>query len=91
MRVFERLLGPSSLECLEALLDCSHAVFPISSGGVRLISLEVITLAIYLGSWALIALVIAFKFLLDFRLFLLEAIGASSLGPLLFQMHLRLL
>ncbi len=63
--------------------------FPISSGGVRLISLEVIVLVTYLGSWGLVALVITSKFLLDFCLFLLEAIGVSRLGPLLFQVHLK--
>ncbi len=63
--------------------------FPISSGGVRLISSKVIVLVTYLESWALVALVITSKFLLDFCLFLLEAIGVNSLGPLLFQVHLR--
>jgi len=53
-------------------------VFLIFCGGVGLISLEVITLAAYLGSWAVVALVIAFKFLLDSCPFLLEAIGVSS-------------
>jgi hypothetical protein len=34
----------------------------------------------YLGSWALVAPITTFKFLLDFRLFLLEAITTSSLS-----------
>jgi hypothetical protein len=38
----------------------------------------------YLGSWALVAPIIAFKFLMDFCMFLLEAITTSSL------VHLRL-
>jgi hypothetical protein len=57
-------------------------VFPIFSGGVGLISMEVIVLAAYLGNQALVAHVIVSKFLLDFHPFLLEMIG--SLGPLLF-------
>ncbi len=60
---------------------------PISSDDIMFISLEVITPIAYLGSWALIALVIASRFLLDFCLFLLdllELIGANNLGPLLF-------
>jgi hypothetical protein len=55
---------------------------------VSLISSEVIVPIAYLGSWTLVALVIASKFLLDSHLFLLEAIGASNLGPLLFQAYL---
>jgi hypothetical protein len=58
-------------------------VLPISSGGVWSISLEVITLIAYLGNWAIIALVITSKFLLDFHQFLLEAIGVSNSRPLL--------
>ncbi len=57
---------------------------PIFSEGVRLISSKVIALVGYLGNGVLVALVIAFRFLLDFRLFLLEAISANYLGPLLF-------
>jgi hypothetical protein len=37
-------------------------------------------LVAFLGSWALVVLVITFKFLLDSCPFVLEAIGASSLG-----------
>jgi hypothetical protein len=56
-------------------------VLPISSGGVWLISSKVITLTAYLGNWAIIALVITYKFLLDFHPFLLEAIGVSNSRP----------
>jgi len=58
-------------------------VFPISNGGVGLISLKVIAPIAYLMSWILVALVIASKFLL-------EAIYANSLGPFPFQAHLKL-
>jgi hypothetical protein len=58
--------------------------------GALLISSEVITLTTYLGNWALIAHVITSKFLLDSYMFLLKAMGASSLEPLPFQAHLRL-
>jgi hypothetical protein len=84
MGIFERLLGASAFECLEAFLVRRHVVFPISSGGIRLISLEVIALATYLRSWALIAHVIASRFLLDSCPFLLGVISASSSGSLLF-------
>jgi len=44
----------------------------IFNGGIRLISSNVIGLAIYLGSWALITFVIAFRFLLDSRPFFVK-------------------
>ncbi len=88
MGILERLLGLGSLECFDTPLVCQQLVLFISYGVISLISSKVITLATYLGGWALIALVIASKFLLDFRMFLLEAISASNLGPLLFQAHL---
>jgi hypothetical protein len=47
----------------------------ISHGGVGLISTKVIMLVAYLGSWALVAPIIATKFFLNYRLFLLEMIG----------------
>jgi hypothetical protein len=59
-------------------------VFPISNGGIGLISMKVITPVAYLGSWALIAFIIASRFLLDFHPFFLEAIGVSNSKPLVF-------
>jgi hypothetical protein len=52
---FGRLLGSSSLQCPKALLVHWHVVFPIFSGGMGLISLEVIALTSYMGSWALVS------------------------------------
>ncbi len=91
MRVFERLVGLGSLECLKAFLIHWQVAFPISSGGVGLISLKVIVLVTYLGCWALFVPFISSMFFLDFCPFLLEVIGASSLGPFFFQIHLKLM
>jgi hypothetical protein len=60
----------------------------IFSGGVGLISLEVITLTAYLRSWALVTPIVVSRFLLDSHM-LLEAIGVNNLGPLPFQLHMR--
>jgi hypothetical protein len=49
MGFFERLLGLGSLECPKAILVLKQMAFPIFSGGIGLISLEVITLVTYLG------------------------------------------
>jgi hypothetical protein len=89
MRVFERLVGLGSLECLKAFLIHQQVVFPISSGGVRLIFLKVIALITYLGCWALFVLFISSMFFLDFCPYLLAMIGANSLGPFFFQVQLK--
>jgi len=89
MRVFERLVGLGSLECLKAFLIHQQVVSPISSGGVRLIFLKVIALITYLGCWALFVLFISFMFFLDFCPYLLAMIGANSLGPFFFQVQLK--
>jgi hypothetical protein len=89
MGVFERLVGPCSLDCFEAPLVCQHVALSISSGGVALISLKVIVPTTYLRSWALVTPIITSKFLLDFCLFLLKVIGVNNLRPLPFQAHLR--
>jgi hypothetical protein len=89
MGVFKKLLGLDSLKCPKALFVHQHVVCPIFSEGIRLIFSKVIILVTCLGSWTLLALVIAFRFLLNFRPFLLEMIGVNNLGPLPFQAHLR--
>jgi hypothetical protein len=82
--VFERLLGLGLLECPEALHVCQYVALHVFSGGSGLISSEVIALVAYMGSWGLVTLIIASKFLLYFRSFLLEVIGANNLGSLFF-------
>jgi hypothetical protein len=46
-------------------------------------------LTTYQRSWALIVLIIVFKFLLIFYLLLLEVIGANNLGTFTFKAHLK--
>ncbi len=58
--------------------------FPIFNEGVGLISLKVIALTIYLGSWALVAFVIASKFLLNFHLFFVGNGRCEQLGAIFF-------
>jgi hypothetical protein len=69
MQVFERLLGPWFLKCLVAPLVCQKVSLPIFNGGIGLIFTETIISIAYLGSWMLVVLVIASKFLLDSRPF----------------------
>jgi len=44
---------------------------------------------IYSGNGALVTPIITFRFLVDSCLFLLEIIGASNLGLLPFEVHLK--
>jgi len=90
MQICERLLGPSCFECLKPPLVHWEVMFPISRGSIGFILAKTIELMIFLGSWALVTLVITSRFLLDLHPFLLEAIGVSSSSSLPFQMHMRL-
>jgi hypothetical protein len=66
--------------------------FPLgfSPPWLNLISSEVIKLTTYLGRQLFVAPIIALRFLVDSRPFLLEVVGANNLGLLSFQAHLRL-
>jgi hypothetical protein len=90
MQVFERLLGPCSLECPKTPLVCWQVSLPIYSGGISFIFTKTIVLTVYLMSWALVIPINTFRFLMDSCTFLLEAIRASSLGSLPFKMQLML-
>ncbi len=80
----------SSLDCPQAPLVCQHVILPIFSGD-QLHFHRAHCIVAYLGSWALIAPIIAAKFLLNYHTFLLEMIGANDFGPFLFQIHLKLM
>ncbi len=90
MQVFEKLLGPEFFKCLEAPLVCHQVSLPISNVGISFISTKTIASITYVGSWTLVMLIIASRFLLDLCPFLLEAIGMSSSGSFPFQLYLKL-
>jgi hypothetical protein len=71
-KVFGCLLGPRSFDSPKGPLACKQVSFPITFDGVELISTSTITPIIYLGSWALVVLVIAVRFMVDQHPFLLE-------------------
>jgi hypothetical protein len=75
---FEMLIGLGSFECPKAHLVHWQVSFPIFNGCIGLIFPKAIVPTVYLRNWALIAPIIAFRFLLDSCSFLLEAIGANS-------------
>jgi hypothetical protein len=63
IRIFGRLLRPSFLECPEASLVRQQTSLPISRGGIGHVFTKIIALAMYLGSWRSVTLIIASKFL----------------------------
>lgn len=72
---FEKLLCMGSLECFQVPLVHRQVCFFISNGGLSFIFVKGIVLMAYLGNWALVALVIASRFMLDFHILLLEGIN----------------
>jgi hypothetical protein len=80
IKVFKWLLSPCFFKCLKAFLVHRQVSLPIFNGGIGIIYIETIALITYLGNWALVAHVIVFRLLLDSHPFLLEVIGANSLG-----------
>jgi len=79
MGIFERLLCLGSLKCFGVFIVYQHVILLVlKGGGIRLIFLEVIVLIVYLGSWALMIIIIILKFLLNFHLLKLKLIGCEQ-------------
>ncbi len=74
-RHLERLLCLGFLECFQVPLVHQHVCFFIFNGRLSFIFVKGIVLAAYLRSWALVAFVIASRFMLDFHLLSLESIN----------------
>jgi hypothetical protein len=65
-------------------------LIPIFNGGLGFIFAKGITSTIYLRSWALGAIVIVFRFLLDSFFLIIGSDRMNNLGSLSFHNHLRL-
>ncbi len=74
-KVFGRLLSPRSFDSPKRPLVHKYASFPITFSGIGLISTSTIAPTAYLRSWALVALIIATRFMVDQYPFLLEALN----------------
>ncbi len=77
-QVFGCLLGPRSFDSLEGPLACKKICLPIIFGNIELILTITIALITYLGNWALVALIIVFRFMIDQHPFLLEMLTQSQ-------------
>jgi hypothetical protein len=73
--VFGRLLGLKYFDSPKRLLAHKQAFFPIIFAGVGFISTFTITPTTYLRSWALVALVIVVRFMVDQHPFLFETLA----------------
>jgi hypothetical protein len=73
-QVFGRLLGPRSFDSPKGLLAHKQAFPPITFGDIGLIPTFTINPTTYLGSWALLALIITVRFMVDQHPFLLKAL-----------------
>jgi len=73
--MFGHLLSPGTFDNLEEPLARKQASFPITFGGIKLIPIATIAPTTYLGSWALVASIIATRFMVDHRPFLLELLA----------------
>ncbi len=72
--MFGHLLGLGSFDDPEGPLACKQASFLITFGGIRLILTSTMAQVAYLGNWAFVVLVIAIRYMVDQRPFLLEAL-----------------
>jgi hypothetical protein len=87
--MFGYLLGLGSFDSLERPLAHKQASLPITFSGFGLILTSTISPIAYLGSWALVTLVIATKFMVDQHPFFLETLARVYNNTFPFQQHLN--
>jgi hypothetical protein len=85
--MFERLLGPRSFDSPEGHLTHKQVFLPITLSGIDLIPTSTITPTTYLRNWALVALIIAVRFMVDQCPFLFEALMQVNNNTFPFQQH----
>ncbi len=88
-KMFRHLLGPRSFDSLEGPLVHKETSLLITFNGVRLISTSTIAPTSYLGSWTLVALVIATRFMVDQRPFFLKTLAWVNNNIFPFQQHFK--
>jgi hypothetical protein len=72
--MFGHFMGLWSFDSLKRLLVHKQTSLPITLGGIELISTSIIAPTTYSGSWALVASIIATRFMADQRPFLIETL-----------------
>jgi len=88
LQMFGCLLGSRSFDSLEGHLADKEAFFPITLGSIGFISTSTIALTTYLKSWALVALIIMGRFMVNQCHFLFALVRVdNNIFP--FQQHLK--
>jgi hypothetical protein len=87
--MFGRFLGLGSFDSPKELLAHKQAYLPITFGGVRSISTSTIALIAYLGSWALIALIITIRFMVDQHPFFFKTLTRVDNNTFPLQHHFK--
>jgi hypothetical protein len=75
LQVFGHFLGLGYFNSPKLLLPYKQAYFPITFNGIMLIQTTTITPTTYLRSWALVALIIVARFMVDHHPFLFEPLA----------------
>ncbi len=88
-QIFGCLLGPRSFDSLEKPLVRKQTSLPIIFNGIKFISTFNIAPTTYFKSWALVASIIAIKFMVDQHHFLLEVLTQVNNNSFPFQQHLK--
>jgi hypothetical protein len=84
-RIFEHIINPRFFYGFEGKLTHHQSSFPISLRGISFISISVVITPItLLGSWAVVVSSLAFWFLFDHWLFLLESLVHMNLSTIPF-------
>jgi hypothetical protein len=87
--MFGCLLVSGSFDNPKGTLDHKQTSLPITFGGVGLILTFTIAPTTYLGNWALVALIIVVRFMVDQHPFLLEALTWINNNTFSFQQDLN--
>jgi len=87
--VSKRLLGLGSFDNLERPLAYKQVFFPITFDGIRFIPMATFAPTTYLGSRALVASIIAIRFMVDQCPFLFETLAQMNNNTFPFQQHLK--
>jgi hypothetical protein len=89
LQVFGHLLGPRSFNNPKGSLAHKQSSFPMTFNGIELILTTTIALVANLGNWVLVISVIAIRFMVDQRPFLLETLAQVNNNTFPFHQHLK--
>jgi hypothetical protein len=87
--MFRHLSSLRSFDSPKGPLVHKQTSFPITFGGIEIISTSTMTPTTYLKSWAFVVSIIVAKFMVDQCLFLLKALARVNNDTFPFKQHLK--